>query len=54
MMDLNDVSKNIFNNSAVDLTLTNLENINVFYESIENQSEIQVRHLIRYIFKLLT
>lgn len=52
-MELNDVPENIFNISADDLTLANLEKINIFYESIDNQSDIHVRNLIRHIFKLL-
>lgn len=39
-MELNDVPENIFNISADDLTLANLEKINIFYESIDNQSDI--------------
>ncbi|KAL5237603.1 hypothetical protein ACI65C_005013 [Semiaphis heraclei] len=39
-MELNDVSENIFNISTDDLTLANLEKINIFYESIDNESDI--------------
>lgn len=59
-MEQNCVSENIFNDSAHQLlTLTTLEKMNIFYQSyddqsIENQSIIHVRNLIRYDFNLYT
>lgn len=49
-MEQNYIPENIFKDSADVLTLANLEHVNIFYESIDNQSDIQVRNFLSFFF----